>query len=295
MPTTSEMLLHHDRTRARSQQREIGWSEIGGCRRRAGYRLAGTPPSNPSGSVQAVMGTAIDDAINTIARLTGLAHQQSVVFAGIGGHFDRIEDGEVVDTKTVGTDRWLEHIELHGPSRANQWQVQGYCAGLLMAGEKVNRVRIDFLARDTGREYQWRAPFDPEQVRAALEWVRNVREAPLDMLPRDYEPDTVFCQGCPFRDVCWEGAVPDRDLRSVIHAEDPNTGKWADRLFEVRAQIKALRAEEDRLKGILDAVRPDDLSVLIAAGARLLEFRETAWGYGIYFRAASAVEKGRKR
>jgi len=296
MPSTSQMLLLWDQQRARSQQKAIGWSEIGGCRRRAGYRLAGTEPSNPSGSVQAILGTAIDGAVNEVAVALGLVNQQEITFGRITGHFDRIEDGEVVDVKSVGTDRWLEHIELHGPSRQNRWQIQAYCAGCLMAGLKVNRVRVDFIARDTGREYQWRDVFRPLEVKAAMEWVKQVREADLGMLPRDYEPDSSWCLGCPFGPPdgpCWEGAMPERDPRSVIYTENPDAAKWADELWETRQEIKRLQEVETRLKGVLDAVRPDQRE-LVAAGRHLLDFRPTAKGHGIYFKAPSAIKKGLK-
>lgn len=293
MPSTSELLLRWDRTRTRSQQREIGWSEVGGCRRRAGYRLAGTEPTNPSGSVQATMGTAIDGAINDVAKLLGLAHQQEITFLGIKGHFDRVEPSTeggpldtVVDTKTVGTDRWLEHIEINGAPRANQYQISGYAAGLLVAGWPIRFVRIDYLARDTGREWSWIQPYDPQVTAEAVQWLRNVRDCDLEMLPRDYEPDSAFCRSCPFEKACWGGAMPDRDKRSVIFLEDPDAGKWATELREVRAEMKELKSRAERLVGILDAIRPDDgpgPRPYVQAGEHLLDWRPTRNGWALYF------------
>jgi CRISPR/Cas system-associated exonuclease Cas4 (RecB family) len=297
MPTTSELLLEWDRRRVRSRQKEIGWSEVGGCRRRAGYRMAGYEPSNPSGSVQATMGTAIDEAINTVAERLGIAHQQTVRFLGIDGHFDRLEASEpdgpvdtVVDTKTVGTDRWLEHIEMYGPPRANQFQLSGYAAGLLIAGHPIRFIRIDYLARDTGREWSWRVPYDPELTRQAVEWLESVRGTDVDMLPRDYEPWSPFCRSCPFEKICWTGGVEDRDRRSVIWVEDPDTVRYARELKDARDQIKELTAKADRLAGVLDAVRPDTRA-LVRAGDLVLDFRPTKNGHAIYFTAPSKTER----
>jgi hypothetical protein len=306
MPTTSQMLLQWDRQRARSQQLELGWSEVGGCRRRAGYRLAHTLPDNEGGSVQAVLGTAVDEATNAVAVQLGLTAQQEVTYLGILGHFDRIEpvewpDGrtteEVIDVKTVGTDRWLEHYEIHGIPEQHQMQVHGYAAGLILAGHNISHVRVDYLARDTGREWAWRSRYDPLTVKKAVEWLRLVRDTELGMLPRDYEPDSMFCQHCPFLNTCWGGHVPNRDPRSVIFNGDPDIVKYAQQLRNVRKEIDELKARAVRLAGILDAVRPDDPSpgekrTLVQAGDNLLDFRPTKNGYAIYFRGRSAITKG---
>lgn len=305
MPTTSQMLLEWDRMRVRSMQRAIGWSEIGGCRKRAGYRLAGTEPSNPSGSVQAVLGTAIDDAVNQVAVKAGMVQQQSIEFAGITGHFDRLEHSDpdpspdakpdtVVDVKTVGTDRWLEHIELHGASEANRFQIHAYAAGLLMQGYPIRWVRLDYIARDTGREWAWRERFSPTVVKDALYWVRRVRELDLEMLPRDYEPASAFCRSCPFQKPCWGDQTGDRDPRAVIYAERPDAAEWAERLFHIRATKAKLADEEEHVRGVLDGLRPDDPKALVQAGDRLLEFRPNRkGGHAIYFRGQDAIRRGK--
>lgn len=255
-------------------------SELGGCRRRAGYRLAGTPPSNPSGSIQAAMGSAIHDAVADILEdlgLDGVIHEKEVRFAGIIGHFDRAEPPVVIDVKTTSS-RWLEHIKLHSPEIPHLWQVSLYAAALKLDGHDISRVRIDYLARDTGEEFIWPnekgAPFDPQHVRDALEWLQGVYDTDVDMLPRDYEPDGPFCGHCPFFDLCWEGHVPDRDRRSVMFLEDPNAEKLVDELWDLRQQIKTLEKRADTVKGSLDAIRPDDGGT-VQVGDRFLDFRRS--------------------
>lgn len=289
MPTTTELLLEWDRRKPRSQQRELGMSELGGCRRRAGYRLAGTEPSNPSGSVQTAMGSAIHQVIAEILEdlgLDGVIHEKEVRFAGLLGHFDRVENQTVIDVKTTSS-RWLDHIKLHCPETSHLWQVSLYAAALKLAGHDVTRVRIDYLARDSGEEFIWPhengAPFDPRHVRDALTWLQAVRDSDLDMLPRDEDPDGPFCKGCPFFTICWDGHIPGRDPRTVLYIEDPDTARWAEELWQLRKQIKDLQAREVRAKKALEAVRPDE-GGLVAAGGRLLNFRSN----GLYF-AAPAV------
>ncbi|MFJ8815469.1 CRISPR-associated protein Cas4 [Amycolatopsis thermoflava] len=262
--TTADLLLEWDRTRPRSRQRELGWSEVGGCRRRAGYRLAGVEPTNPGGSVQAVLGTAIHEAVQQ--RLNETAGPDDLVehpveFAGIPGHIDRYEaDTEtLVDVKTTST-RWLEHIKVEGPSRSNLWQVNGYAAALMaQSGMKVRvrRIVIDYIARDTGELHRWVGEPDPQQVRAALEWLRTVRETPVEWLNRDYAPDGPFCQHCPFFDTCWDGAVTGRDPRSVLLVEDQDAAGWAEKLYRARQDKKDATAREEEAKGALDALRPN--------------------------------------
>lgn len=261
-PSTSELLLAWDRQRPRSQQREIGWSEIGGCKRRAGYRLAGQEPTNPGSSVQAVMGTAIHDAVAAILAQTAgpddLA-EHPVTFAGVRGHLDRYEAATwtVVDVKTT-TSRWLEHIRIHGADRDHRWQVHGYGAALIAAGRKVRWVRIDYIARDTGEEYSVVERFDPTVLRAALDWIDEVRSGDVEDMPREYAPDGPFCQHCPFFDACWEGAVPGRDPRSVLYVEDPDARAWAERLWQAQLDAKDAKKRIDEAKGALDALRPND-------------------------------------
>jgi hypothetical protein len=242
MPSTTDLILAWDRRRPRSKQQELGMSDLGGCRRRAGYSLAGQKPTNPGGSVQAAMGSAIHDAIADILTelgIPGASHEKEVKFAGLIGHY---------------------------------------------AGTPIRTVRIDYLARDTGEEWTWHGLFDPRNVRDAVEWLRLVRTTELEMLPRDYEPDSAFCRGCKFLQVCWQGAVADRDPLSVLFVEDPDAEKWAAELWSAREQIKELKVQEKRAKGALDALRPPEGMGRVQCGPYTIDFRSN----GVYFVAGSA-------
>lgn len=287
MTTTAELLLAWDARRPRSMQRDFGVSELGECHRRAGYRLAGVEPTNPSSSVQAVIGTAVHEAIAAVFRqlqAEGLIPAEDLVeeevrFAGILGHLDRYDHAaaSIDDTKTT-TSRWLEQsIKIYGPPLKHRWQVNVYGAALVARGLPVRQVRIDYLARDTGEEWTWTGPFEPHLVRDALEWLRGIQATPLEMLNRDYEPDSAFCQHCPFRRACWAGHVPGRDPRSVLYVEHPDAAAWAAKLAQARADKQAAADREAEAKGALDALRPDaadDGPVVVDVGyEHLIRFR----------------------
>jgi CRISPR/Cas system-associated exonuclease Cas4 (RecB family) len=262
MTATSELLLQWDQTRPRSQQRQFGMSELGGCERRAGYRLAGQEPTNAGGSVQAVLGTAIHEAVASVLKAVaapGDLVEHKVQFAGILGHLDRYEaaSATLIDVKTTSS-RWLEHIKLHGPDRAHRWQVAAYAAALITQQRKVRTVRIDYIARDTGEEWSWQAPFNPQDVREALAWVARVRSVDVSILAREYDPESTFCQHCPFLDVCWEGAPTARQARQVLYHEDPDASKWAARLLAAREAKAAAEEEEKRCTGALQALLPSE-------------------------------------
>lgn len=260
MTATSDLLLQWDRTRPRSQQRQFGMSELGGCKRRAGYRLAGQEPTNAGGSVQAVLGTAIHEAVATVLKTVaadGDLVEHEVEFAGILGHLDRYEAETLtlVDVKTTSS-RWLEHIKLHGPDQSHRWQVAGYAAALIAKGKPVRHVRIDYLARDTGEEWTWTGPFRPGDVRDALAWVAEVRTTDVEMLPRQYDPSSSFCQHCPFLNVCWGDAPTAREQRQVLYTEDPDAAKWAAQLEQARNDKAEAEKREKEAAGALQALLP---------------------------------------
>ena len=243
----------------------MGISDLGGCRRRAGYILAGYPPEKPSGSVQAVIGTAVHDKADAeliAMREQGIIPADSVIneevwFAGIKGHPDLYVQGMLRDIKTLGYDAQLDAARLRGPKRQHLWQVMTYAAACILADRPVHTVQIDYLVRDSGRSWLWEGPFDMAVVREAMQWLESVRDTPLDMLARDYAPDSPVCGTCPFFGVCWDGHVLDRDERSVLLVEDADAVKWVHKLEDARQAVKWARNEEALAKGALDALRPN--------------------------------------
>lgn len=265
LPSTAELLLKADWERPRSRQRALGFSDLGSCRRQAGYKLHGYPPEKPSGSVQAVIGTAVHDAVTRMLREMrdrGLIPAESVIdeevsFGGIIGHPDIYVNGILRDTKTIGYDAQLANYQLNGPPRRHIWQVMTYAAALIIRDMPVEEVQLDYVVRDSGNTWLWAGPFDYQAVREAMLWLDLIRQTPLEWLARDYAPDSAQCQHCPFFNACWEGHVIDRDERSVLLVEDGDAVGWALRLEEARARLKQAREDEAKAKGVLDALRPN--------------------------------------
>jgi len=57
-----------DARRTRSRQKKIGASDVGTCRRRTGYKLAGTKPTNAETGLQAAMGTMLHKGVLAVLR-----------------------------------------------------------------------------------------------------------------------------------------------------------------------------------------------------------------------------------
>lgn len=289
LPSTREALLAYDARRPRTRQVEIGMSALGGCRRQTGYKLTGTPPDDDwqPDNVQAVLGTAIH-----VAAAEGLmllvpdaqAESLEVTFGGLVGHPDAYWEGIVRDVKTKGYGSiQLEQVRQNGPSRGELFQVSCYAAGLILAGFPVTTVQLDYIARDSGEEYLFEAPFDPGLVVEAMDWLRSVRDAEPEMLERDYRPDSGRCKSCEFFTRCWE-APRGTDDRAVLYLDDPDAEMWSRKLQDARSRASQAEAEAKDAKGALDALRtvsrPGDKQVIEVEGLdRLMQI---------------AVQKGRE-
>lgn len=266
LPSTAELLLEADWKRPRSQQKGMGISDLGGCRRQAGYKLHEYLPEKPSGSVQAVIGTAVHDKVDAelaAMRDAGIIPANSVIneevwFGGLRGHPDLYVNGILRDVKTLGYDSQLASYQLKGPPRRHLWQVMTYAAALILTEHPVHTVQLDYLVRDSGNNWIWEGPFDYDAVREAMNWLQQVRETPLDWLARDYAPDSAMCKHCPFFNTCWDGHVLDRDERSVFMVDDADAVRWATELADAKERRKRAEKDEAHAKGVLDAIRPND-------------------------------------
>lgn len=196
--------LIDDSRSARSMQKAIGPSEIGGCRRRAWHRLNGTPTVNEQTlGMAAWMGTAIHAALERKVRRVDpfeerflLEHEAS--FDGVMGHVDLYdrESREVIDWKTT-TKRKLSSF----PSEQQRWQVQVY--GYLMdsTGYPVDTVTLVGIPRD-GNELDVKIHsevYDREIAEEALAWLDEIMEWDQnhDDPPEPEMPAVRFC-----RDYC---------------------------------------------------------------------------------------------
>lgn len=158
-----------DARSTRSKQRKVGASEIGVCRRRAGYSHHGTPISDPENvsGVAAINGTWIHKgALDTMRRQWGTLIETRVENDILRGHVDGIDLPndwrkkaglplldpwiapsviEVDDLKTKRDGRLVSYVRNTGPKRSELFQAHLY-AGMLRRGEVSKIKRFAFLA-----------------------------------------------------------------------------------------------------------------------------------------------------
>jgi len=153
---------------ARSKQRAIGPSEIGGCKRKAWHKIEGTRATNPSThSLAATLGTAIHSWIEESLRGNPrFLLETEVERDGILGHVDcfDLENGEVIDWKTT-TKRNIPYF----PSESQRWQVQVY-GWLMSQTHDVKSVSLVAIPREGGDMdiVTHTEPYDESVVEEAL-------------------------------------------------------------------------------------------------------------------------------
>lgn len=259
LPTLRQLLLAYDSQRPRSLQREMGMSQLGGCRRQTGYKLGDYPadPDFEENGVQAVLGTGAHELAAKGAALLipeAQAETLEVYFGGLRGHVDLYHDGVIRDWKTKGYTLQLEAIRQNGPPQRERYQVHVYAAGAILGGLEVHTVELDYLARDSGEEYLFSEPFDPAVVGEAMAWLGTVRKTPVGFLERDYRPDSAVCKSCPYFRQCWN-AERGTDDRRALFVDNPDAAHWASKLEAARAMRKRAEEDEADAKGALDALR----------------------------------------
>lgn len=218
------LIKYSDHTSARSQQRAIGPSEIGGsCDRRLSMRISGLLPVNrTSDPWPAIVGTAMHDWLQRCMErdnrrlvaegkpprwITEKRVQADQIIHGTSDVYDT-ETQTVIDWKSMGKTAEARLIK-DGPSDGYQVQINTYGLGFMRAGYPVKRVALMFLPRagllSSARYYEW--PFEPAMAQAAIDRVYRVGRSLLqlrqeagsnevwDRVPADV---TALCGWCPF-------------------------------------------------------------------------------------------------
>lgn len=215
-PDLQAAILRVEARSTRSRQKKIGASEIGTCRRRTAYRLAGTKQSDPPTGLQAFLGTAIHKAVLAVAkREHGAVTEVRLDSPLVKGHADAIylqsadpwdedpvlspaelraldQDSAAAlailleDLKTKGRYSY-ESVVDSGPKVAEWFQVHLY-AWMLRTGQvidrrlprgvelPVDRVALRFVDRDTGQQHVIEDAYDPTITVEALGWLDGVLE-----------------------------------------------------------------------------------------------------------------------
>lgn len=257
-----EILHAKENSRARSNQVQIGPSELGGCRRKVYYRLHDQHQTNENEmKLAAIMGTAIHSAIEQAiekADPTGKKYvvEQEVEWGDMKAHIDLWipETGDVVDWKTVKKNN-LSYF----PSTQQRWQVQvyGYLLDKSGKGKPVN-VNLVAIPRD-GDERDIKVhsePYDPAIAEEALAWLAEVKQATEAPAP---ERDENYCKFyCKYYDASGDiGCVglkkKEAGVTDVVIA-DPDVDKAALLYLQLGEQIKDLESKQEALKESLAGI-----------------------------------------
>ena len=258
-----QVLREKDASRSRSVQKEVGPSELGGCRRKVWYRLNGQPETNDNElKLAAIMGTAIHAEIEkaiSIADPTGERYivEQEVEAEGIKAHIDLWipETGDVVDWKTVKKQN-LSYF----PSNQQRWQVQVYGYLLEKSGlGKPKTVNLVAIPRD-GDERDVKIhseEYDPAIAQEALNWLAALKEAHEAPEP---EKDETYCKFyCKYYDATGEMGCVGLKKDTTKQGDEPLITDVEARTnallyIQLDAKIKELEQKRDSLKESLQGV-----------------------------------------
>jgi PD-(D/E)XK nuclease superfamily len=256
--------------RARSQQKKLGMSELGGCRRQAGFKVLGFEPTNPheartdkyADSREAMIGTMIHETILPQIRAMSLTAEIEVPvvlqFDGlpeIPGSSDLIDasEGLILDLKTVGG-YGADFVKSRGPSKKHLWQTHGYATAAIQSGIPINSIALVYLDRSDGQvvhvHYQ---DYDPHIVTDMEEWWREVTSTDDPFtLPRDEKGPGLskMCDWCEWMSACWgPDATPgQKGVQKVVLDEVPPS----QRRDEVEEFLRKYKEASDREKEALE-------------------------------------------
>ena len=241
-----------ENSRPRSNQVQIGPSELGGCRRKVWYRLNDQPETNDNElKLAAIMGTAIHGAIESaLDGQEDLMIETEVEYNGMKAHIDLFipSSGDVVDWKTVKKQN-LSYF----PSQQQRWQVQVYGYLLDKSGKgKPRRVNLVAIPRD-GDERDikvYSEDYDETVALEALSWLEAIKVSSEAPSP---ERDESYCKFyCKYYDASGQlgcvGIKKERTKTEEILIQDSDADKNALEYLQLDAKIKELTDRRDGLK-----------------------------------------------
>lgn len=241
--TWLEEVIHrvreHDAARPRSVQPEIGWSELGGCRSALGYRLTGEWPSDEPDMWAASRGTALHEYLEPIIASDGVRTEVHTSYRGVPGHADLVGRDWVGDLKSKT--RAASEVWRRDPAAMNQARIQvnGYCAGLIDAGElpAVSTIRILVVVID-GVYSDWWCVEEPFDRSLADEGIRRLEEARTARAAGRQPPKDkpyFWCRDyCPWFSLCRSGddeagleKITDPELAGAVAAYGEANATWS--------------------------------------------------------------------
>lgn len=199
--TLLKALREQDAARPRSQQTQIGVSEIGGCARQLWYKVNGQERTNHDTlALAAMMGTAVHAMIETaFAGRDGYLIEAELEHDGVKGHIDLIDLNEnaLWDWKTT-TKSALGYF----PSAQQRAQVQLYGWLCNNNGYAIKTVGLLAIPRD-GNENDIVEYSEPYSEAVALDYLDRLTRIKGEFEPPAPEKDAAFCRSyCHFYGVC---------------------------------------------------------------------------------------------
>jgi len=259
-----DALYEKENNRGRSKQKQVGPSELGGCRRKVWYKLNDQPATNGGElKLAAIMGTAIHSAIETaLASNKNFILEETVEFNGMKAHIDLFipETGDVVDWKTVKYKN-LSYF----PSQQQRWQVQVYGYLLDKSGKgKPQRVSLVAIPRD-GDERDIKVhtePYDESIALEALNWLEAIKVAEEAPAP---ERDESYCKFyCKYYDASGEigcvGLKKDRTKSEQPTIDDPELELRALEYLQLDQRIKELEGKKESLRETFSGITGQTVS-----------------------------------
>lgn len=250
--------------RARSQQKALGMSELGGCRRQSAFKVLGIEPTNPhnertdkyADSREAMIGTMIHETVLPQIEEMSLTAEIEVPvilkFDGlpdIPGSSDLIDRTEHLILDLKSSSEWaVNRVRNFGPSKKHLWQTHGYATAAIQAGIPIKHIALVYIDRSDGQvvhvHYQ---DYDPLIVTDIEQWWREVNSTtdPFD-LPRDNKGPGLDkqCDWCPWLSACWgpDAVAGVKGVQSVVLDEVPPS----ERRDEVENYLRQYREAAER-------------------------------------------------
>lgn len=223
-----DAIQRHSNTSERSQQVQVGVSDLGFCSERVKRQIAGevAPERDVTAAfIGTALGRETEEALAKVWPDAILQAEVTLRLQGetrtyeIPGHPDIIRPhGLLIDVKTT---RGLTVVKRTGPSQSQQFQRHGYALAAHEAGlfdvpleqVQVANVWLDRAGDDTEPHVQME-PFNPEVVEEAARWLDEVVYAYEHGLDARKEPPREMCaKVCGFYETC---RLYDTDVEGLL-------------------------------------------------------------------------------
>lgn len=264
-----------DDARERSQQQEVGWSQVAGCRRYMGYRMAGEWATDDTDPWRAIAGTALHAWLGEVRRSELRAARRADLqaagkeawfeeecrYGGIPGHADEVIPGDrqVTDWKfpsKASADLW------HDPKVLAEKMIQphGYGSALLeRLGGDPSRVIVRLMVAPVdGTFADWWVHEESLSLAVADAAVERYREAEAmyqsgQDLPRD-KPVWWCARFCEFASLCRPGLSGERE-EDLPEIGDEELAAAVERYGLAKEQASEAEAVKDRVAPLIRGLR----------------------------------------